>query len=99
MEIAIAYIGPISVAVDGSQQSFQFYSSGVYDEPKCSSTNIDHSFVLVGYDTFNNGTVKKDYYIAKNSWGDTWGDKGYIWMSRNKDNQCGIANIGSYPTV
>lgn len=99
MEIAIAYIGPISVAVDGSHQSFQFYSSGVYDEPDCSSTNIDHSFVLVGYDTFNNGTVKKDYYIAKNSWGDTWGDKGYIWMSRNKQNQCGIANMGSYPTV
>jgi len=99
LEIAIAYIGPISVAVDGSQTSFQFYSSGVYDEPQCSSTNIDHSFILVGYDTFNNGTTKKDYYIAKNSWGETWGNKGYIWMSRNKNNQCGIANIGSYPTV
>ncbi|CAF0984938.1 unnamed protein product [Rotaria sordida] len=99
LQIAIATVGPISVAVDASHSSFQFYSSGVYDEPQCSSTNIDHSFILVGYDTFKNSTVKKDYYIAKNSWGDAWGDKGYIWMSRNKHNQCGIANIGSYPLV
>ncbi|CAF2526807.1 unnamed protein product [Rotaria sp. Silwood2] len=99
LQIAIATVGPISVAVDASQSSFQFYSSGVYDEPHCSSTNIDHSFILVGYDTFKNSTVKKDYYIAKNSWGETWGDKGYIWMSRNKHNQCGIADIGSYPLV
>ncbi|CAF1018450.1 unnamed protein product [Rotaria sp. Silwood1] len=99
LQIAIATVGPISVAVDASHSSFQFYSSGVYDEPDCSSTNIDHSFVLVGYDTFKNSTVKKDYYIAKNSWGNTWGNKGYIWMSRNKHNQCGIANIGSYPLV
>jgi cathepsin L len=99
LEIAIATVGPISVAIDASQSSFQFYSSGVYDDPMCSTTQIDHSFTLVGYDTFANATVKKEYYIAKNSWGDTWGDKGYIWMSRNKKNQCGIANIGSYPLV
>ena len=87
------------MAVDGTHSSFQFYSSGVYDEPACSQQYIDHSFVLVGYDTFNNGTVSQDYYIAKNSWGETWGMKGYIWMSRNKNNQCGIANTGSYPLV
>jgi cathepsin L len=95
LQVAIATIGPISVAVDASQSSFQFYASGVYDEPQCSSTNIDHSFVLVGYGTYNN----KQYYIAKNSWGDKWGNQGYIWMSRNKNNQCGIANTGSYPLV
>lgn len=99
LQVAIATIGPISVAIDGEQSSFQFYSSGVYDEPKCSTQYISHSFVLVGYDTYENGTVSKDYYIAKNSWGDKWGMKGYVWMSRNKNNQCGIANIPSYPTV
>ena len=99
LQIALATVGPISLAVDAGHTGFIYYSSGVYDDPQCTTTNIDHSFIVVGYGTFNNGTVKKDYYIAKNSWGDAWGMHGYIWMSRNKNDQCGIAQMASYPLV
>ncbi|CAF3959184.1 unnamed protein product [Rotaria sp. Silwood1] len=99
LQIAIATVGPIAVAIDSTQPSFYMYSSGVYDEPACSTTQWSHTFILVGYDTLHNGKTKQDYYIAKNSWGETWGMNGYIWMSRNKNNQCGIANMASYPLV
>ncbi|XP_036449126.1 cathepsin L1-like [Colossoma macropomum] len=93
---AVATIGPISVAIDASRHSFQLYKSGVYDEPACSSTKMNHAVLLVGYGTTRRG---KDYWLVKNSWGTGWGDKGYIKMSRNKRNQCGIASYAVYPVV
>jgi cathepsin L len=91
-------INPVSVAIDASKTSFQLYKAGVYYEPACSSTSLDHGVLAVGYGVTDDGAATA-YYIVKNSWGTGWGMNGYINMSRNRNNNCGIATSASYPTA
>ena len=85
-------LGPVSIAIEADQQSFQFYSSGVFDG-EC-GLSLDHGVLLVGYGT--DETTGLDYWIVKNSWGTSWGEDGYIRMVRGKD-ICGLALSASRP--
>jgi len=181
LETATATTGPISVAIDASHPSFQMYSSGIYYEPACSSSQLDHGVTVVGYGS-SSSTGRKlllwgdddeaadddagdddenpwgddddagdddagdddagdddawgdddeggdddagdddawgddddagdddagddddtpasgNYWIVKNSWNTVWGQQGYIWMSKDRNNNCGIASSASYPTA
>jgi len=83
---------PVSVAIYAAGTSFQFYSSGVYNDPKCykARDQLDHAVLAVGY--------TPEAWIVKNSWGQSWGDQGYIYMARGDDmNTCGILDQPTYP--
>ncbi|KYR00568.1 cysteine protease 4 [Tieghemostelium lacteum] len=179
---------PTSVAIDASAPSFQFYKAGIYYDSRCSSTQLDHGVLVVGFGSgtpssgssqqpedsdssysgsttatgggrhshtytstsystadssssstssssnsatssssgasFSSGSSGggytsdgqssagwstsapsgvvdssggSNYWIVKNSWGTTWGVQGYIYMSKDRNNNCGIATMGSYP--
>lgn len=93
--------GPVSIAIEADQEYFQFYSGGVLDGSGCGD-KLDHGVLLVGmgYDT-DSGS---DYWKVKNSWGDSWGESGFIRLCRNCGmnsgaGQCGLMMQPSYPVV
>lgn len=69
----------MSVSVDAS--TWQYYTGGMFLD--CTSDELDHAVLVVGY--------TKDYWYVKNSWGDDWGESGYIWLTRYED-PCMIAD-------
>jgi len=86
---------PVSVAIEADQMAFQMYQGGVLSG-NCGS-KLDHGVLVVGYGTESG----KDYWLVKNSWGPTWGEKGFIKILRGKagPGECGIKMIPSYPVV
>lgn len=58
----------------GETSSFQFYSSGIYNDPLCPTqiSRLDHVVLIVGFGTDNK--TNQDYWLAKNSWGKNWGE-------------------------
>lgn len=64
------------------------HNSGVYFEPLCNSTNLDHAVLAVGYGTSDKG---EDFWLVKNSWSSFWGEQGktemVIKLHRSESNQ------------
>ncbi|KAG9268369.1 cathepsin L1-like [Astyanax mexicanus] len=96
LKYAVAKVGPISVSVDASRRSFRLYKSGVYNDRHCSNKCMSHAVLIIGYGKAGKSRL---YWLVKNSWGGKWGERGYMRISRNKKNRCGIATRPVYPLV
>ncbi|KAG8261459.1 hypothetical protein J6590_071795 [Homalodisca vitripennis] len=96
LETAVATVGPISVLIDASFTTFHQYKRGVYRTKGCSTVDLDHVVLVVGYDKAKKGG---DYWLINNSCEMDWGRKGYMMIAMNHNNICGIATGASYPLV
>lgn len=84
---------PVAVTVDAAAYPFMHYIKGIVTDKTC-GTSLDHAVIAVGYGT-ENGT---DYYIVRNSWGDHWGESGYIRIAAvDGEGICGIQKMSLYP--
>ncbi|XP_010501640.2 PREDICTED: zingipain-2-like [Camelina sativa] len=89
---------PVSVGIVGTRADFIHYKRGVYNPRDC-GINVNHAVTLVGYGTSPEG-IK--YWLAKNSWGNTWGENGYIRFRRDVEwpqGMCGVAQWATYPVA
>merc|ERR1712232_602722 len=83
---------PISVAIQADQFAFQFYKTGVLTDDSCGERGqVDHGVLAAGYGV--DPETNEPYWLVKNSWGATWGENGYIRMSRNSENEWGMCAI------
>ena len=86
---------PVSVAI--AANAIMMYSSGVFDNAAC-GTGLNHGVGAVGYGTEG----AKNFWIVRNSWSASWGEQGYIRMSRDVQTStgiCGICMASSYPST
>ncbi|XP_062095881.1 zingipain-2-like [Humulus lupulus] len=89
---------PVSVGIEATE-SLKLYSSGIFTGDDCSGNDVSHAVTFVGYGTTEDGN---NYWLAKNSWGENWGENGYVRIMRDVESfegVCGIATAAAYPIV
>merc|ERR1712129_485343 len=86
---------PVSVCVNAGV--WNDYTGGVLTSSACGSMGAngqDHCVMATGFNT----TAPTPYWIVRNSWSSTWGEKGYVYLEYS-ENTCGLADCATIPTV
>lgn len=79
---AIAAHGAVVTAVNATN-AFLAYKSGTFNEN--AAGDVNHAITIIGWDD------NRHAWLLKNSWGEDWGEKGYMWMDYNSN------RIGTFP--
>lgn len=93
IKAALVNEGAVAIAISADNSCFMNYSGGILNPDNCSCNgDIDHLIAVVGYDT----EAGQDYWIIRNSWGEGWGEKGYVRFKRGV-NMCRMMSYASLP--
>jgi len=83
--------GPISCGIDA--EPILDYEGGIVTK---TSRSTDHVISVVGW---GSDSEKGSYWIVRNSWGEYWGEMGYVRVgfgALNVESQCSWAVVGDY---
>jgi cathepsin X len=91
--------GPIACGINANE--ILNYTGGILDVPD-KSKEIDHIISVVGWEY--DEVTKKQYWVVRNSWGEYWGELGYINVVLGENQlgleaDCAWANPGYWTTL
>ncbi len=81
----------------GANSPWQHYNGGIISVDDGCDQVLDHSVLAVGY--HDSSVSGQSYWIVKNSWTDTWGVGGYIYIEKSDRNSCGVLCMPTYPNM
>lgn len=76
MMSALATVGPLAVSM--AAHDLHGYESGVFDQ--CTDNVVSHAVIMMGYG--KDTTLKMPYWNLRNSWGSSWGERGFFRLQR-----------------
>ncbi|XP_028039764.1 cathepsin K-like [Bombyx mandarina] len=93
LKLALYKYGPVAAGVHVTS-NMKFYSNGIFYDVDCDNKLQNHCVTVVGYGVRDGDT----YWIVKNSWGEGWGEGGYILLSATNNN-CLLNDIAYYSVI
>jgi cathepsin X len=94
MAAEIAANGPIACGIDAGP--ILNYTTGIVSD---AGEGVDHVISITGWN--KDAASGKEYWIVRNSWGEYWGDMGYVYVEKGNnalhlEEECAWAKVQSY---
>ena len=96
-------IGPVTMTIAAGSYIFIHYFGGIITSTEC-GTALTHEVSAVGYGVAKDSTTQEDipYYLIKNSWGNKWGENGYVRIKMGGEDDwgiCGTQEVSKRPDI